>query len=106
MLGALEPPGAEWSAVGVLAGQAGLNVFYTPRPGQSRPESADMFCGPFSPENFFILQPAPWLCAFGGMGVLKDPGKQPWMGEWAVALCWICCVTLDKWCTSGSFSLM
>lgn len=75
--------------------------FNTPRPGHSRPESADMFCGPFSPENFFILQPVPWLCAFGGMGVLKGPGKQPWMGEWAVALCWICCVTLDKWCTLG-----
>lgn len=65
-----------------------------------------VFCALFSPENFFYpLTSAMALCT-GGMGLLTDPGKQPWMGEWAVALCWVCCVTLDKRCTSGSLGLM
>lgn len=54
--------GAPWRRVARSVGAG------TPRPGLSRPESADMFCAPFSPENFFILQPVLWLCALEEWG--------------------------------------
>lgn len=106
MLGALEPPGAEWSTVGVLAGRRTQCAFHPSAWSIQTRICGHVFCALFSPENFFYpLTSAMALCT-GGMGLLTDPGKQPWMGEWAVALCWVCCVTLDKRCTSGSLGLM
>lgn len=48
----LAQSGAQWGCWQ----DAGLNVLSTPRPGLSRPESADMFFVPCSrPRTFFIL---------------------------------------------------
>lgn len=76
----LAQSGAQWGA----GRTQDSNVLYTPRPGLSRPESADIFSAPFSPENFFIYHPEPWLCALEEWGfsriVASSQGRES--GQW------------------------
>lgn len=112
--GALEPPGAERSAVGVLAlRRTQDSLSFAPLMGLIFSDQTLRSC--FLPRSLPRTFSSSNQCR-GFVHWRNQDSQGSWpaamhlgeaqRGEWAAVLNWIFCVTLDKWWTSGSLSRM